>query len=193
MSLVAQDLQNLLMKVEDGLTSSSATSAPWSTNWLLLSLFWKEIQQWERHIFITSCKKKQTCESLCSYLCDSLQAHIVTFTLALLQLFQSHSHLPDEFIPSKSVHVTHTQPSFTNTHTQRRKTSRWIGNEWMNSLNLPVFWRRAWTAENPFKGACEQVSPHCLLSSLINDLKQWLLKNKRAFYHLPVGFYSTWF
>lgn len=52
------------------------------------------------------------------YLCNSLQAHVVAFALALSQLLQSHSHLPDEFISSESVHVTHAQPF---THTQEEE------------------------------------------------------------------------
>lgn len=60
----------------------------------------------------------------CTYLCNSLQAHIVAFALALSQFLQGNSHLSNEFISSESVHVTYTQPSYTDTHTDAETEKR---------------------------------------------------------------------
>lgn len=53
---------------------------------------------------------------LCTYLCNSLQAHVVALVLPFLQFLQGYPHLSDEFIPSQSVHIAHTQPSHTYAH-----------------------------------------------------------------------------
>lgn len=111
-------------------TSSSATSAPGSTIWLLVSLFYiREIKNvWERIIRIpkwASCSVWSIYNRrhvfLCTYLCISLQAHVVALVLPFLQFLQGYPHLSNEFIPSQSVHVAHTQPS--HTHAQKIRTS----------------------------------------------------------------------
>ena len=52
-----------------------------------------------------------------TYLCNSLQAHVIPLAFSLLQFLQRHSHLTDKLVAAETVHVTHAEPEHTHTHT----------------------------------------------------------------------------
>lgn len=83
----------------------------------------------------------------CTYLCNSLQAHIVAFALALSQFLQCHSHLSDEFIPPESVHVTYTQPAYTNTNAHRGEAGESVqhtasDSQYSNMIKTPPIYNK---------------------------------------------------
>ena len=115
------------------------------------------------------------------YLCNSLQAHIVALVLALFQFLQSHSHLSDEFISSESVHVTHTQPFRTHTHTDCRDTekqvSQWkVADElhrrsllWSKRRLCQIYPKCIWTINQLLRLQHKTGSRWFHVSSLVND------------------------
>lgn len=102
---------------------------------LIIGFFILKLERWETMVIIIivtlnkyrmspQIQEKMLDSQVCMYLCNPLQAHVVAFVLPFFQLLQRYPDLSDEFIPSQSVHVTHTQPSHTRTHTYRQLVSQ---------------------------------------------------------------------